>query len=184
FSSDTTFTPGMAKPPRPPFIRPGSDVTMVVKVEEVKTKQEIEQELKEKRDKQTGLEADTIADYISKHNLDVKETPTGIQYQITTQTEGKRPNTGDTVVVHYTGTLLDGTKFDSSYDRGEPISFALVKGAVIDGWYEAIPLFKKGEKGIVIIPSAYGYGEFGSGPIPSNSPLVFEVELVDVKPKK
>lgn len=184
FSSDTTLTPGMAKPPRPPFIRQGSDVTMVVTVEEVKTKQEIEQELKEKRDKQTGLEADTINQYIAEHDLEMKETPTGIQYNISQETNGARPNTGDTVVVHYTGTLLDGTKFDSSYDRGEPISFPLVKGAVIDGWYEGIPLFKKGEKGTLIIPSAYGYGEFGSGPIPSNSPLVFEVELVDIKPQQ
>ncbi|QEC54084.1 peptidylprolyl isomerase [Anseongella ginsenosidimutans] len=184
FSTDTTFTPGMAKPPRPPFIRPGSNVTMVVKVEEVKTKEEIEQELKEKRDKQTGLEADTINQYIEEHDLEVKKTPAGIQYHISNETDGPRPTSGDTVVVHYTGTLLDGTKFDSSYDRGEPISFALVKGAVIDGWYEGIPLFRKGEKGILIIPSAYGYGEFGSGPIPSNSPLVFEVELVDIKPKK
>ncbi|MFS8617086.1 MAG: FKBP-type peptidyl-prolyl cis-trans isomerase [Solitalea sp.] len=184
FSADTTFTPGMTKPPRPPFIRPGSDVTMVVKVEEVKTKEEIEQELKEKRDKQTGLEADTINQYIEAHGLEVKKTPSGIQYQVSKETDGPRPNTGDTVVVHYTGTLLDGTKFDSSYDRGEPISFPLMKGTVIDGWYEGIPLFREGEKGILIIPSAYGYGEFGSGPIPSNSPLVFEVELVEIKPKK
>lgn len=184
FSSDTIFTPGMVKPPRPPFIRAGSEVVMVIKVEEVKTKQEVDQELKEKRDKQTGLEADTINDYISQHNLETKKTPAGIQYQITRETEGPRPNTGDTVIVHYTGTLLDGTKFDSSYDYGEPISLPLVKGAVIDGWYEAIPLFQKGEKGIVIIPSAYGYGEYGSPPIPPNSPLVFEIELIDIKPQK
>src|SRR3546814_15120378 len=144
FSSYTTFTPGMTKPPRPPFIRPGSNVTMVVKVEEVKTKQEIEQELKDKRDKQTSLETDTIAAYIKEHDLEVKKTPTGIQYHISKETDGPRPNTGDTVVVHYTGTLLDGTKFDSSYDRGEPISFPLVKGAVLDGWYEGIRSDERG----------------------------------------
>lgn len=183
FSTDTVFRPGMTKPPRPPFLDSTIRfINMTVKVEEVKTKRQVEQELKEERDKQTKLEADTINQYISEHNLEVKQTPSGIRYQKTTETDGERPNSNDTVVVHYTGTLLDGTQFDSSYGRNEPVSFPLVEGALIEGWYQAIPLFKKGEKGILVIPSAYGYGEYGNPPaIPPNSPLVFELELVDIK---
>jgi FK506-binding protein 4/5 len=92
----------------------------------------------------------------------------------------ERPSSGDTVYVHYVGTLLDGTKFDSSRDRGEKFSFEVGKGAVIKGWDIGVPTMKRGELARFTIRSDYGYGATGSPPtIPSNATLVFEIELFD-----
>ena len=90
---------------------------------------------------------------------------------------------GDTVTVHYLGTLLDGTKFDSSYDRGGPFSTQIGVGAVIKGWDEGMVGMKIGGKRRLTIPSSLGYGDTGAGRIiPPNAGLIFEVELLDVKP--
>ncbi|NQY29265.1 MAG: peptidylprolyl isomerase [Flavobacteriaceae bacterium] len=111
-----------------------------------------------------------------------EKTATGLRYKITqTNTAGKKAKRGDNIQVHYTGTLLDGTKFDSSVDRGKPISFPIGTGRVIPGWDEGIMLLKEGEKARLIIPSYLGYGERGSGRIiPPNAILIFDVELVKV----
>lgn len=105
-------------------------------------------------------------------------TPDGLTYIVTAPGDaGAKP--GDIVWVHYTGTLKDGTKFDSSRDRGEPIRFTLGKGEVIKGWDEGIKGMKIGEKRTLIIPPTLGYGEKGSPPkIPGNSELHFDVELI------
>ncbi len=94
---------------------------------------------------------------------------------------GEKPQKGATVKVHYTGRLLDGTKFDSSVDRGEPIEFQVGKRQVIAGWDQALQHMKKGEKRVLIIPPELGYGSAGVGPIPPDSWLVFDVELLDFK---
>jgi len=98
---------------------------------------------------------------------------------------GDKPQDGVHVEVHYTGTLLDGTKFDSSVDRGEPFKFTLGIGEVIKGWDLGVASMKKGEKAVFTIDSELGYGKRGSGKIPPNATLKFEVELLDfqVKPK-
>lgn len=107
-------------------------------------------------------------------------TPSGLQYIVTQKGNGtETPSAGTTVKAHYTGKLLDGTKFDSSLDRGEPISFPVGQGRVIKGWDEAFLTMTKGEKRVLIIPAALGYGPSGRGPIPPNATLVFDVELVD-----
>ena len=93
--------------------------------------------------------------------------------------KGNMPKKGDRVKVHYTGYLLDGTKFDSSLDRGQPFEFTLGMGQVIQGWDKGIAIMRKGEKGTLIIPSELGYGERGSGRIPPFSTLIFDVELID-----
>ena len=98
---------------------------------------------------------------------------------------GAMPKDTNTVKVHYTGTLLNGTKFDSSRDRGQPLPFVLGTGQVIRGWDEGIALLKVGGKAKLIIPHELGYGEQGYPPvIPPKSTLVFDVELVDVKKAK
>ena len=110
----------------------------------------------------------------------VVTTASGLQYQVITAGAGPKPKATDRVSVHYAGTLLDGTEFDSSYKRGEPAQFVL--GSVVPGWSEALQLMPKGSKYKLWIPSKLGYGEAGTpgGPIPPNSTLVFEIELLDI----
>ncbi len=108
----------------------------------------------------------------------VVTTESGLQYKVITEGTGATPSDTDVVKVHYTGTLLDGTKFDSSVDRGEPLEFPI--GAVIPGWTEMLKLMKVGEKVTAWIPSDLAYGPRGRGPqIPGNSMLIFEMELID-----
>ena len=115
---------------------------------------------------------------------DINTTESGLQYVMVEEGSGVSPETGSIVSVHYTGTLEDGTKFDSSYDRGEPIQFPLGTGRVIPGWDEGIGLLKEGGKAKLIIPSDLAYGEQGAGggAIPPNATLIFDVELVSVLP--
>jgi len=109
-------------------------------------------------------------------------TASGLTYVITSRANGRRPNTGETVLVHYTGTLIDGTKFDSSQDRKEPIAFPLGRSAVIKGWDEGIALLGIGDSAVLVVPPQLAYGEKGAGGvIPPNATLVFVVTLVDVK---
>jgi FKBP-type peptidyl-prolyl cis-trans isomerase FkpA len=109
----------------------------------------------------------------------VETTESGLQYKVITMGDGAKPAATDKVKVHYRGTLLDGTEFDSSYARNEPISFALNR--VIPGWTEGVQLMPVGSKFMFYIAPALAYGPGGGGPIPPNSTLVFEVELLDIE---
>lgn len=125
-----------------------------------------------------ALEAQQIQ--IETKYADAITTPSGLKYVVVQEGSGDQtPAKGATVTAHYTGKLLNGTKFDSSYDRNEPIKFPVGNGKVIKGWDEAFLSMKKGEKRILIIPPELGYGTSGRGPIPPNSVMVFDVELVD-----
>src|SRR5699024_2934151 len=107
----------------------------------------------------------------------------GLQYLPITEASDKdaaKPTAEDEVSVHYHGTLIDGTVFDSSVDRGEPISFPL--NGVITGWTEGLQLMNVGDKYRFFIPSDLAYGEAGAGPIPPNSTLIFDVELLGIEP--
>jgi FKBP-type peptidyl-prolyl cis-trans isomerase len=107
-------------------------------------------------------------------------TPSGLQYRDDSVGNGQEAKAGDHVAVHYTGTLLDGTKFDSSRDRGKPFQFGLGAGQVIRGWDEGVAGMKVGGRRTLVIPPALGYGSRGIGPIPPNSTLRFDVELIDI----
>ncbi len=107
--------------------------------------------------------------------------PDGLKIQDISLGTGKEAKSGDTVAVNYLGTLENGTKFDSSYDRNQPFITQIGVGAVIKGWDEGIPGMKVGGKRKLIIPSELGYGAQGAGPIPPNSTLIFEVELISIK---
>jgi len=112
----------------------------------------------------------------------VKILPSGLQYKVITEGKGKSPVATDTVTVHYKGTLIDGTEFDSSYKRNEPASFPV--NGVIKGWTEALQLMKEGAKWQLFIPANLAYGESGRPSIPANSVLIFEVELIKIGMKE
>lgn len=106
--------------------------------------------------------------------------PSGLQYKVEKKGTGKKPGPSDSVTVHYQGTLIDGKEFDSSYKRGEPVSFPV--GGVIPGWTEALQLMEEGSKWQLFIPSNLAYGERGAGEqIGPNSTLIFDVELLKVQ---
>jgi FKBP-type peptidyl-prolyl cis-trans isomerase FklB len=116
----------------------------------------------------------------NKNKEGVKTTASGLQYKVLKEGNGAQPKSSDTVTVNYRGTLMDGTEFDSSYQRGQPASFPV--GAVIKGWTEALQLMKVGSKYQLFIPPNLAYGEHAPSPqIPANALLIFEVELMDAK---
>ena len=116
---------------------------------------------------------------VNKNNPGVFETKSGLQYQVIKGAEGRKPAATDTVHVHYHGTLLNGQVFDSSVERGEPISFPL--NQVIAGWTEGVQLMSIGSKYKFFIPADLAYGDQAVGTIPAGSTLIFEVELLDIK---
>lgn len=114
--------------------------------------------------------------------VEITTTGSGLQYQVLATGSGPEAKSGDTVAVHYTGWLTDGTKFDSSLDRGTPFEFTLGRGGVIQGWDEGVAGMQVGGKRKLIIPSELAYGERSVGSvIPANATLVFDVELVEIK---
>ena len=132
-------------------------------------------ERREMRDRQA--EAEFLAENSKKPRVNV--TASGLQYEVISEGFGEKPTGFDSVRVHYEGTLVDGTVFDSSYERGEPVEFPL--GAVIPGWTEGLQLMSVGSKYRLFVPSDLGYGPRGAGAlIPPYSALIFEVELLGV----
>jgi len=131
-------------------------------------------------EQQASADKALIEAYVKEKGLHAQMTPSGIYYVIEKPGTKEHPSAQNTVKCHYTGTLLNGKKFDSSLERGQPLEFPLTR--VIPGWTEGIPLFGKGGKGKLIIPSGLAYGPRAMGAdIPANSPLVFDVELIDFK---
>jgi len=129
---------------------------------------------------ESAAAANELTQYFAKKKIVATPTESGLYYVKTQEGTGEKPEVGQLVSVHYTGTLLDGTKFDSSFDRNEPIQFPLGVGQVIPGWDEGIALMSKGEKGVLYIPYYLAYGDRSAGDkIKAYSNLVFEVELVD-----
>jgi len=123
------------------------------------------------------------ADFIRQKYSTAHRTPSGLLYVVRAPgNDGAMPRIGQEVIAHYDGRLLDGTPFDSSYNKGVPITFRLGTGSVIAGWDEAFLTMRKGEKRTLIVPHWLGYGRNGRPPkIPPNATLVFEVELIDIR---
>jgi len=116
----------------------------------------------------------------NKSKTGVQTLPSGLQYKVLAEGKGAQPKPTDQVTVNYRGTFIDGTEFDSSYKRGEPVTLPV--NQVIPAWSEALPLMKTGAKWQLFVPAALAYGERGAGrDIPPNAVLIFEVELVGVK---
>ncbi len=146
------------------------------------TKKEKEAQMKIRdAQKQKNLEAGLAFLTTNSQRKGVVSLPSGLQYEVLTEGTGAVPTTANKVKVHYTGTLIDGTIFDSSVQRGEPIVFPVT--GVIKGWTEALQLMKVGSKWKLFIPSTLAYGEQGAGgQIGPNSTLIFEVELLGIEP--
>ena len=117
----------------------------------------------------------------NKSNPGVKTTASGLQYEIITEGNGPKPAATDTVVTNYKGTLLNGTEFDNSYKRGEPLTIQVNR--VIPGWTEALQMMPVGSKYKLYIPNQLAYGTNDNGPIPGGSVLIFEIELLSIKGK-
>jgi FKBP-type peptidyl-prolyl cis-trans isomerase FkpA len=137
----------------------------------------MEAQAKEKSDADKKAGDDFRAEFEKQEG--VMKTDSGLLYQVMTEGTGSSPKATDTVEVHYKGTLIDGTQFDSSYDRGQPATFPLDR--VIAGWTEGVQLMKEGAKFKFVIPPELAYGDNDTGTIPPNSTLVFEVELLKVE---
>ena len=132
----------------------------------------------EKSDKDNADGKKFLAENKKKEGVTV--LPSGLQYKIIENSEGEKPLADSRVVVHYRGTLINGTEFDSSYARGEPIELSL--NQVIKGWQEALQLMSVGSKWQIVIPSELAYGERGAGRlIGPNSTLIFDIELISIK---
>ena len=134
-------------------------------------------ELKEKAEKNLAEGKAFLEE--NKKKEGVTTLPSGLQYKILAEGSGKTPKASDQVTVNYKGTLINGTEFDNSYKRGTPATFQLNK--VIKGWTEALQMMKGGSKWQIFIPPELGYGDRGAGPVPPNSTLIFEVELISVQ---
>ncbi len=155
-------------------------VKLTSKDEKLKEEQKAQQEHMEQMKKNKAEEAGKLKKYLADNNITVAPTADSLFIVITKKGSGPKPKVGDMVKVHYTGYLLDGTKFDSSVDRGKPFEFQLGKGRVIKGWDEGIAALNKGAKAKLIMPSKLAYGNRGAGGIIGPySPLVFDVELID-----
>jgi len=157
------------------IVRVGSDAEAFNAVEAFRT-------FEGSRAKREAAEIQKQKDLLDSVAAGYDETPSGLRYKILQNGDGKQATKGATVSVHYKGQLLDGTVFDSSYKRKQPLDFAIGVGQVIAGWDEGIQLLKVGDKARLVIPSSLGYGERGAGGvIPPNATLIFDVELMDVK---
>jgi FKBP-type peptidyl-prolyl cis-trans isomerase len=198
--ADAVFTNSKTK--KPDFIKKGDKVFYFIKLVSVKTKEEVQKEqqaafqkqIKEQMVKQekeqsknTAKEEKELQAYFTKNNITPLKTPFGTYYTINEKGEGAIPQNGDTVVMNYTGKLLDGTKFDSNEDTSfhhvQPFEFPLGANRVIKGWDETIGFLPQNSKATLYIPSRNGYGAQGQAKIPANSILVFDVQLNNIKPK-
>ncbi|MFH0999753.1 MAG: FKBP-type peptidyl-prolyl cis-trans isomerase [Bacteroidota bacterium] len=163
----------------PDFIDDRSRIIFDVKLHKIQSPQELELERELEFTEALKKESDAIQEYLANNNYQTKALNSGL-YFIELK-KGRGISAVDKQVsVHYTGKFLDGSVFDSSYSRGKPIEFNVGSGQVIRGWDEGIAKMRKGGKALLLIPSKLGYGS-GRGLIPPYTPLLFEVELIDVK---
>lgn len=171
------------------MVAPYTTLLYDLELVDIVTKAQFEKE-KADKEKKAAIEKETakkeekskLLNYIKINNITAAPRPSGLYYIETKKGTGDQAAPGKTVKVHYTGTLINGTKFDSSRDRKEPFEFVLGQGQVIPGWDEGIALMKEGGTAKLVIPSNLAYGENGRMPtIPPSASLVFDVELIDVK---
>jgi len=179
-NADSTFIKMFRARALPKFVKANDVVRFDVKMLDVASPEEFQAQKQAELSVMSEKGDQLLKEYIAKESITVKPTESGLYYVEIVKGKGENPKAGQKVSVHYTGTFTDGTKFDSSLDRNKPIEFVLGQGQVIKGWDEGIMLMNKGTKARLVIPASLAYGERGAGSIPPFTPLVFEVELVDI----
>jgi FKBP-type peptidyl-prolyl cis-trans isomerase len=168
--------------PLPPFLKPGTDLKYTVKILKVQSRAEFEKDMAKEAEKAKAVAAKDlavqpklIADYVAKTGKAFQSSATGLFYHIEKPGAGVNPKMGETWVVNYRGTFMNGKEFDKGSSSEMPL------GQMIPGFNEALTLLKAGGKGTFVIPSTLGYGDQARGPIPANSVLVFELEVLSKK---
>jgi len=178
-SADSFFLRTAGVKQLPPGIHSGDRLIFQAGLKKNSTLAQLEAERAELDSIAKAEEAVNLRKYLFENKITEKPSESGLIIVMTQEGTGETPKAGQKVTVHYTGYLLNGAKFDSSVDRGDPFTFTLGQGQVIRGWDEGIAALKVGSKARLIIPSSIGYGERGAGPnIPPFSSLIFEVELL------
>lgn len=158
----------------------GTD-SVISEEEKQQVMMEFQNEMRKKQEEKAAAAKQEGIDYLEKNKKKkgVVVLESGLQYKVLTEGDGPIPQASDMVKTHYVGKLIDGTEFDSSVSRGQPATFPVT--GVIQGWQEALQLMKVGSKWELYIPSNLGYGERGTGSIPPNATLVFEIELLSIE---
>lgn len=164
----------------PNFVTETSKVVFHVKLHDIQTLEQLEEQEANKREEDRIAESITIEKYIRDNEITKEPTASGMYFIVNKNGKGAKPKTGQTVKVHYTGKFLDGRVFDSSVTRNKPIEFILGYGQVISGWDEGVSMMRVGDEATFIVPSFLGYGE-GRGEIPPYTTLLFDVKLLNIK---
>jgi FKBP-type peptidyl-prolyl cis-trans isomerase len=165
----------------PKFIAAGSKLTFNVKLNRFITSEQYELEERREVQKISLKDDEMIQDFLRKNKLSAEPTMTGMYYIETKKGAGKKAEPGNLVRVIYSGKFFDGREFDKSPDKANPFSFRIGEKEVIKGWDEGIGMMSEGGKALLILPSRLAYGKRGSGPIPPNTPVMYEVELLEAK---
>jgi len=164
----------------PSFVNEQSKVIFYVKVHNIQTLEQLQAEEAKQELIAQQNEEQIISEYIELEHITEQPSASGLYFILDKAGKGKHAAVGKRVTVHFKGMFLDGTVFDSSYDRDTPVSFQLGMGEVLSGWDEGVAKMKVGDEATLIIPSQLGYGT-GRGQIPPYTPLIFKIKLIDVK---
>lgn len=172
-----------------PWMKDGMMLEYYVQMVSIKSEAQTKADNEKKSTAQKTIDATLIEDFLKKNNITAQKSASGLNYVITMPGAGENAKAGQSVTVNYTGTTLDGKKFDSNVDSTfnhvQPFTFTLGQGQVIKGWDEGIALLKKGGKARLFIPSHIAYGAQSPSPaIPANSVLIFDVEVVNIEEAK
>lgn len=163
------------------IIPPYSPLILEVSVKDIMEKEDYQAKRLAKEKKNRTASKEKLDKYLRENNIDHKPTSSGLIYITKEKGTGDKPQQGETALVHYKGYFLDGEVFDSSYERGRPLEVKIGQGGLIQGWLEAIPMMREGEKAQIIVPWRLAYGKQGKGNIPPYANLVFDLELVKIK---
>jgi len=180
-NADSVFLKLFRMPSIPPEVDSIENIYFTLKLDKIQTPEQVQAEKDEAMKVAAETESVAREAFLAEKYPDAKPTESGMYFIQEKKGKGKKAESGKKVKVHYTGMFLDGSKFDSSVDRGEPIEFTLGQGQVIPGWDEGIGMMRVGDKAVLVIPSNLAYGPGGRGSIPPSSTLVFEVELMGVE---